>query len=451
MSRTVVRITKRLLEASTTTEGDHWDSDIAGFHVRVGARGISFRVAYQTVTGKRRVQTLGRHGVMTLEEARKAARKVLASVVVGMDPRQEQEETKKDRMSTDPAMTQETAITLGEYLEGPYTVYQNRRKDGYGTLRRIKKDFASWLSLPMMKLSRTRLEKWQAEEEEKDRPRAFLTLKRSFDALHGLLVHAHKRKVIPSNPLVGVKLQKPALSEEDMIKEADRRYLEESEVRRLFIGLDRYQGEKRKQRASSRCHGKHYLPCLDKLVYVDYVKPYVLIMYYTGFRQGDLHGLHWEHINFHFKTIRKVIEKTAHHKPKPQTFPMSNHAVEVLMTWHKHCGEPDKGYVFPSAVTGRRLDKNALRRPWITIRKLGGIDESLSMYTLRHNFASQLVMAGVDLLSVSKLMSHSDIQTTVKHYAHLKPDHTRNAVESFSLAVESYGADDMASEVMKAS
>ncbi len=41
-------------------------------------------------------------------------------------------------------------------------------------------------------------------------------------------------------------------------------------------------------------------------------------------------------------------------------------------------------------------------------------------------------MAGVDLLTVSKLMAHSDIQTTIKYYAHLQPDHKRNAVQLFA-------------------
>ncbi|XKH61708.1 tyrosine-type recombinase/integrase [Halomonas sediminis] len=51
---------------------------------------------------------------------------------------------------------------------------------------------------------------------------------------------------------------------------------------------------------------------------------------------------------------------------------------------------------------------------------------------MRHNFASQMVMSGADLLAVSKLMAHSDIQTTVQHYAHLRPDHTRDIVEAFA-------------------
>jgi len=32
-------------------------------------------------------------------------------------------------------------------------------------------------------------------------------------------------------------------------------------------------------------------------------------------------------------------------------------------------------------------------------------------------------------------MAHSDIQTTIQHYAHLRPDHTRDAVEAFAQQV----------------
>ncbi len=41
-------------------------------------------------------------------------------------------------------------------------------------------------------------------------------------------------------------------------------------------------------------------------------------------------------------------------------------------------------------------------------------------------------MAGIDLLTVSKLMAHADIQTTITFYAHLAPDHKRDAAEAFA-------------------
>ena len=48
-------------------------------------------------------------------------------------------------------------------------------------------------------------------------------------------------------------------------------------------------------------------------------------------------------------------------------------------------------------------------------------------YHMCHDFASQLVMAGVDLYTVKDLMCHKNI-TTTQIYAHLAPDLKRAAV-----------------------
>ena len=60
--------------------------------------------------------------------------------------------------------------------------------------------------------------------------------------------------------------------------------------------------------------------------------------------------------------------------------------------------------------------------------KAAGIESLTKVHTLRHTFASHLVMKGVDLPTVKKLMGHSDIQTTMV-YAHLAPDHLAEAVD----------------------
>lgn len=48
--------------------------------------------------------------------------------------------------------------------------------------------------------------------------------------------------------------------------------------------------------------------------------------------------------------------------------------------------------------------------------------------SLRHTFASHLVMKGVDLATIKKLLGHSDIDTTLI-YAHLTEKHVDDAVE----------------------
>jgi site-specific recombinase XerD len=49
------------------------------------------------------------------------------------------------------------------------------------------------------------------------------------------------------------------------------------------------------------------------------------------------------------------------------------------------------------------------------------------LHTLRHTFASYLVMAGVDLRTVQELLGHSTVKVT-EQYSHLSPDHRTRAV-----------------------
>lgn len=152
--------------------------------------------------------------------------------------------------------------------------------------------------------------------------------------------------------------------EDEMAEQASARcYLETEEVAALFAGLDAYQEQKRQQRRNSRAHGKAYLPDLDGVTYVDHVKPWIQTMFYTGFRTGDLFGLRWEHVNLTFGTIRKMIEKTAHHRPEPQTFPLSSAAVDILKNWHQQQGTPKTGLVFPSERNGKRMSGTAMQKP----------------------------------------------------------------------------------------
>lgn len=410
-------------------ESDVFDTEVRGFHVRHSSRGLTFRFLYRArLTGKQRVLTIGRWGAgLTADQARKQAIEAQAVVTSGGDPREALEAAKRE------AKRQE-AQTVEAYLDGPYSVHQGRRKDGSATLQRIRRDFSDWLSRPMTSLGRADLVKWQADKETREMPPAFATMKRSYDALVGMFNHAVQHEVIPRNPLKGIKLQRPAQTEAEIeLVGSERRYLDSEEVDALFRGLDAYQDEKREQRRNSRQHGKAYLPDLDGVAYVDHVKPWIMTIYYSGLRPGDIFGLRWEHLNLDFKTVRKVIEKTAHHNPEPTTLPLADELADMLREWHAQHGKPKRGMVFPSHRTGKRMDKTAMQKPWAHVRKLAGLPEELGLYTLRHNFASQLVMAGVDLLTVSRLMCHSDIQTTIRFYAHLAPDHARKALEAFSV------------------
>ena len=82
------------------------------------------------------------------------------------------------------------------------------------------------------------------------------------------------------------------------------------------------------------------------------------------------------------------------------------------------------GYVLP------RMRKESLSRA--CIRDSRRAELTGGIHTLRHTYISHLVMAGVPLRTVQKLAGHSTVAVTEK-YAHLAPDHLRNAGRAISL------------------
>jgi integrase len=85
----MTKITKRAVDAirASGREVFLWDDETPGFGLRAKPSGAkSFIVQYRNVQGRSRRLTLGRYGVLTVEEARRRARLSLAAVLKGDDP-----------------------------------------------------------------------------------------------------------------------------------------------------------------------------------------------------------------------------------------------------------------------------------------------------------------------------------------------------------------------------
>jgi hypothetical protein len=80
----VTKITKRAVDGirAPGKEVFLWDDETPGFGLRAKPSGAkSFVVQYRNVQGRSRRLTLGRYGVLTVEEARRRARLSLAAVL----------------------------------------------------------------------------------------------------------------------------------------------------------------------------------------------------------------------------------------------------------------------------------------------------------------------------------------------------------------------------------
>ncbi len=150
-------------------------------------------------------------------------------------------------------------------------------------------------------------------------------------------------------------------------------------------------------------------------------RPFVMTGLHTGMRPGELFELRWKDVRFESGLIYVHRSKVG----KAGYVPMNDSLRSVLKELPSRF---KRDYVFPSPKTGSRLDN--IRKQFISTVLRANIEspEEVSPYTLRHTFASHLVMAGVDLKTIAELLGHSSTRMT-ERYAHLSPAHKNRAVQ----------------------
>lgn len=78
----------------------------------------------------------------------------------------------------------------------------------------------------------------------------------------------------------------------------------------------------------------------------------------------------------------------------------------------------------------RRLTARSIQRIVTKYAKLAGITKHVSPHTMRHSFATDLLMNGADIRSVQSMLGHSNISTT-QVYTHVTDEHLREVYEKF--------------------
>ena len=147
------------------------------------------------------------------------------------------------------------------------------------------------------------------------------------------------------------------------------------------------------------------------------LKPIVITAVCTGLRKGEIVYLKWDDIDFRNRVIYIGNTKNG----EKREVPMNDYLTEALKSIRRNDKSP---YVF---CDEKGKPYYGFHKSFATALKKAGIKD-FRFHDLRHSFASNLVMEGIDLATVRELLGHKSIEMTLR-YSHLSPNHKAKAVK----------------------
>lgn len=364
-----------------------FDEALPAFGARVEPSGrVTFQLSYRV--GRRlRMATLGRHGVVTLDGARRAARAMLGDVAERKDPLDV-----RDRARAALSVREAAATWLTDHVEA-------RRKPS--TVRNYRLAIEQHVvpavgTLAIGDLSTADVARLHAKL--KATP---YQANRVVAALSAFCSWCERRGYRParSNPCYGLERYR---------EQGHRRYLSADEYARLGQAL----------RATRTESGAS--PALTAIE----------LLLLTGCRPAEILTLQWEHVDLKESALHLPDSKTGR-----KTVYLPAQAVALLKAWPRIRGE---AYVFPG--TGRKVRGTHLvnlNKPWRALRGVAKLDDVRLYDACRHSFASVGISKHGQSLSVlGELLGHGQAATT-KRYAHLHADSAKAAAAAIGASIAS--------------
>ena len=159
----------------------------------------------------------------------------------------------------------------------------------------------------------------------------------------------------------------------------------------------------------------------------------IIFILHTGLRMGELIGLWWEDVDMKEKSIHikrnaptmKREVTTPKRKSSIRTVPLDETALGIIKELSEDkCGD----FVFHTK-TGMMLNRGDVDRALKQMVRRSGLEKKPTLHDLRHTYASELIRNGVDMKTVSVILGHADISTTMNIYVH-KSDADLDVVRS---------------------
>jgi integrase len=406
----------RALEARSS-DYVQWCGQLAGFGCRVRPSGSKSLMVQYDFGGRRGVTrriTLGRFPVLSVEDARREAVRILAKVKLGEDVGAER-------------AARRSAITLAELCDEYFREGCGHKKASTISVDkgRVERHIKPLLGKRRIdQITKADVAKFlrdvangQTATDVKTRKfgRAIVkggkgTATRTLRLLGGIFSYAVERGYVEANPRAGVK------GYED---KRNTRWLDNEELARLGETLRLAETEGLPWRQNEGVKLKHRAKAENAR---EPISPHAVaairLLLLTGCRLREILHLRWVDVSLERASIHLPDSKTG-----AKDLYLSAPALKVLSEIPRIKGNP---YVIAGAKEGE--PRSDLKRPWSRITEHAEL-VGLRLHDLRHSYASVGAASGMGLLFVGKLLGHASAATT-ERYAHIANHPLRQANEA---------------------
>lgn len=392
----LAKLTKSKIDSLAFTEeagnqNFYYDTELKGFGLRVGNKTKTY-FAEAKVKGKTVRVSLGKHGVLAAEQARKLAKEKLSAMAQDINPN---EIEKENRIKS---------VTLQEV----YTDYMAARKSLKPSTKRdyqkcINGYFNDWINKPMLDITRDMVEQRHRKLSEKSEAQANLAM-RLLRALFNFAAEyrdAKGRVVLADNPVRRLSAKKIW----NKVKLRSN-YIQPHQLKAWWDAVWTLKNDPTRGSTQDR----------------ESVRDYLLVLLFTGLRREEALSLTWENINFESKALKIFDTKNrADHE-----LPLSDFLFDLFMRRKK---DNTCNWVFPgSGKLGRIIDPRKLMQK---VEETSGV--SFTSHDMRRTFASIVNMLGdsISYYTVKRLLNHKSADVTAGYIQH-NPEKLREAMQAVS-------------------
>lgn len=369
-----MKLTKYTIESASLPEKGQsflWDSETRGFGVRLTPTGRTY-IIQGRVNGISRRVSLGRHGVITLQQARKRAKKELLAMLEGKDPAIEKKRAE--------AYSKTLREIANEYLKDRPDMKESSRAD---VLKHVNKAFSTWADRPAVEITRDKVMDKFRELTERGPAQA----NQAFRNLRAILNYARAAYRPDGKPLM-VENPVSVLSDTKMWNKVKPR---SGRIPTEKIGL-----------AWNTLRALRGSP--GETIITHTLTDAVSFLLLTGARWSEMAALTFEHIDLDEMWWDIPDPKNR----KPVKFPLSKVAVEILAARPK-----SNQYVFPArSGAGHIHDARGV------FKKVSeAVDVHVTAHDMRRTFRAIAGECGIELWKTKLLMGHKLNQdVTISHY-----------------------------------